>query len=135
MITAVFDSNVIVSALWSKDGTPAKLLNLVLNNKIKLCYDSCILDEYRSVLLRPKFGFSISEVEDLMQFIETTGYSVIAEPLFVSFIDESDRKFYEVARSIDALLITGNKKHFPDEQGIFTPAEFMMHIHEKEEDR
>ena len=40
------------------------------------------------------------------------------DDLFYSTIedDESDRKFYEVAKFCHAPLITGNIKHFPDEE-------------------
>ena len=41
------------------------------------------------------------------------------------FIDESDRVFYDVAATCDAYLITGNKKHYPVESFVFTPAEFL----------
>jgi len=40
----------------------------------------------------------------------------------LSFNDESDRVFYEVAKSAGAYLVTGNAKHFPDEPFIISPA-------------
>jgi predicted nucleic acid-binding protein len=39
--------------------------------------------------------------------------------------DEEDRKFYNVAKSSGAFLITGNIKHFPPESFIVTPADFL----------
>jgi predicted nucleic acid-binding protein len=39
--------------------------------------------------------------------------------------DEEDRKFYNVAKSSGAFLITGNIKHFPSESFIITPADFL----------
>jgi len=42
--------------------------------------------------------------------------------------DEDDRIFYDTAKSANAVLVTGNKKHYPDESFIMTPAEFLEHI-------
>jgi predicted nucleic acid-binding protein len=40
-------------------------------------------------------------------------------------IDETDRKFYDLALKAAVYLITGNKKHFPTENWIVSPAEFL----------
>jgi hypothetical protein len=39
--------------------------------------------------------------------------------------DESDRKFFDAAKTCGAVLITGNKKHYPPEPFILSPAEFL----------
>jgi len=121
----VIDTNILVSALWSKNGAPARVLAMVLNGQIKPCYDYRILSEYRNVLSRPKFKFSESDVRELIGFIEAVGISVVPEPLDVDFIDEDDRKFYEVSKYCNAILITGNTKHFPAEPMVMTAAEFL----------
>ena len=41
------------------------------------------------------------------------------------FPDESDRKFYEVARFCQAPLVTGNSQHFPKDETVLTVAEFV----------
>jgi len=42
------------------------------------------------------------------------------------FTDEADKKFYETFKTAEAdYLITGNTKHFPDEDGIVSPREFV----------
>ena len=43
-------------------------------------------------------------------------------------IDEDDRIFYDTAKTAKAYLITGNKKHYPQENFIFTPADFLEYI-------
>ncbi len=121
----VIDTNVLVSALWSRNGSPAKIINMVLNGRLIPCYDWRILCEYREVLLRPKFGFTQSEVNALLEWFESFGRSVVAEPCEESFIDESEKKFYEVAKFCNATLITGNIKHFPDNPNIVTVSEFL----------
>lgn len=119
----VIDTNVLVSALWSKDGTCARILFKVLHYDLILVYDQRILHEYKSVLERPKFCFAKDEVKSLIDFIKDEGMCVVAKPLDVKFKDESDKKFYEVSKTVGCKLITGNKKHFPKDDDILSPSE------------
>ena len=121
----VIDTNILVSAFWSKDSKPASILNMVLTGRLTPCFDHRILQEYHAVLSRPRFGFSDAEIQAVLQFIEAAGYSVTPEPVNIAFTDESDKKFYEVAKFCAAKLITGNLKHFPKEPDIITPAAFL----------
>lgn len=126
----VVDTNILVSSLWSNDGAPAKVISLILNDAIIPCYDYRIMCEYREVLERPKFGFSKSEIDSLLDWIEIIGRSVVAEPCDIRFIDEADKKFYEVAKFCHAKLITGNLKHFPDDPDVLSVADFLK-LYEK----
>lgn len=122
---AVIDTNVLVSALWSRYGAPATIMSMVIRGSLIPCYDYRILSEYREVLKRPKFGFSEAEIHALLDWIESYGYSVMPEPLNIAFVDQDDKKFYEVAKFCDAWLITGNKRHFPVEPKIVSATEFL----------
>lgn len=121
----VIDTNILVSALWSHNGAPARVLSMIISGTLIPCYDYRILNEYRDVLTRPKFKFSNGEVNALLEWIVDNGRSVIAEPLDVAFTDEADKKFYEVAKFCGAKLITGNIKHFPNDEIILTVSEFL----------
>ena len=121
----VIDTNVLVSALWSRDGAPAKVVSMVLRGELIPCYDYRILCEYREVLQRPKFKFSKSEVNSLLDWWESCGRSVLAEPLEDAFIDEADKKFYEVAKFCGAVLVTGNRKHFPEDPLVMGVMDFL----------
>jgi len=127
----VLDTNVLISALWCKNGKPASIVQKVLAQELSLCYDYRIMNEYVDVLNRDKFIFIPSEIEDILSALETFGLSVIVErnatltDSNIVFIDEDDRAFYEVAKYCNASLITGNKRHYPDEPIIMTPAEFL----------
>lgn len=121
----VIDTNILVSALWSRNGAPARVLSMIISGTIISCYDYRILSEYRDVLTRPKFKFSVGEVNALLEWIADNGQSVIAEPLNVDFTDEDDKKFYEVAKFCQAKLITGNVKHFPNDEWVLTVSEFL----------
>ena len=121
----VIDTNILVSALWSKEGTPAKILSMILTGKLIPCYDYRIMCEYIEVLQRPKFGFSKGEINSLIDWFESSGQSIIAEKIDCKFNDESDRKFYEVAKQCNAILITGNLKHYPKDSNVMSAKDFL----------
>ena len=124
----VIDTNVLVSALLNPSGKPADILNLALNEKIVPCFDDSIIDEYRGVLSRRIFGFSQSDVDSLIAFLETSGDKVDPLPLDLFLDDMNDVKFYEVLESSGAgYLVTGNMKHFVRlrDRRIVLPADFL----------
>ena len=122
----VVDTNVIVSALISTSGTPAKILSMILNGTIKILYDNRIIFEYFDVLSRDEFGFSKEIINDLINYFKHDGEFVNSEFSKRKFFDETDKKFYEVYKSGEAdYLITGNVKHFPKEDSIITPKDFI----------
>jgi putative PIN family toxin of toxin-antitoxin system len=125
MINVVIDTNILVSALWTPGGNPAKILSMVVMGNISPCYDHGILFEYREVLSRPKLNFASAKTEEILELIEYYGYSVIAKESGIAFTDEADRKFYDVSVACGAVLITGNLKHFPAERFIMTPVAFL----------
>jgi len=122
----VVDTNILVSAFWSQNGNPAKIIGLIQNGIITPCYDYRILGEYEEVLSRAKFCFEKWEINDFLSQIKHDGMSIVAETVDISFVDEGDRKFYEVAKQCGAVLITGNLKHFPKESFVITPTDFLM---------
>ncbi len=60
----VLDTNVIVSALWNRNGNPAMLLKMFFENEITLFYDKEIFDEYNRVLRRSKYMSVILILQD-----------------------------------------------------------------------
>jgi len=122
---AVLDTNILVSALLTPNGNPARILDYVLNGTVVMCYDSRLIAEYLEVLLQPKFAFNQKAINQVIDFILHSGVSVVPEPSTIYFEDHDDKKFYEVAKSVQAFIITGNIKHFPAEPMIVTPAEFL----------
>lgn len=122
----ILDTNIIVSALLSPKGLPAKILNLVLDDQVKIIYDNNILLEYIDVFGREHFKLNQELVNILLDFIEKEGLFKIALPQKIKLNDEDDRIFYELYKSTDAdYLITGNKKHFPKDKRIVTAREFI----------
>lgn len=70
---AVFDTNVLVSALLSsrKNSPTAKLLDYVIDDRIILLYNDDILREYDEVLHRAKFNFGDDRVQIVLDLVKT----------------------------------------------------------------
>jgi putative PIN family toxin of toxin-antitoxin system len=125
-VNIVLDTNVLVSSLLNPDGSPAPVLNLLLNGRITILYDNRILGEYLEVLTREKFGFRREWIDPLVDFIRQGGEFVTADPSSVPFGDLGDRKFFEVLNSGNGdVLVTGNLKHFPEDKRIVSPGDFL----------
>lgn len=122
----VLDTNILVSALWSPGRQASDILYAIFSGQFTVCYDHRIMAEYETVLHYPKFPFTVSEIHDLLEPICKNGISVVPTPVTdISFDrDETDRKFYEVAKFCHAILISGNLKHYPDEPWIMCMTDF-----------
>jgi putative PIN family toxin of toxin-antitoxin system len=132
-IYAVFDTNVLISALLSKreDSPPVLLLNHVLDGRIVLVYNEEIVSEYQEVLHRDKFGFSDERIKTVLEVVRT-GLCLGRTPSNEIFPDEDDAVFYEVALSKEGtFLVTGNFRHFPKSSIVVTPAEMISILEEK----
>lgn len=125
----VLDTNILVSALLSPFGPPARVLDLALGGDIRLAYDDRLMAEYREVLARPKFSFAPEDVATVLAYLETDGERVTARPLPCALPDADDLPFLEVAAQVKAALVTGNTTHYPPAvRGavrVYTPAEFL----------
>ena len=128
-IYAVIDTNVLVAAMLTrhKDSATNRIVEAVNNLQITPLYHKDIIEEYRSVLSRSKFGFSPDDVERMISVITTYGILTFRETSNEVFPDPDDAVFYEVALSKDgAYLVTGNLKHFPQKPIVVTPAEMLQ---------
>jgi putative PIN family toxin of toxin-antitoxin system len=125
VLRVVLDTNILVSALWTPAGNASAIVGFILTGKIEPCFDTCILDEYRSVLRRPRLAFPANQVDAFLAEITNRGLTVNVSPGKIPMPDESDRKFFDVARACEALLITGNVKHYPEHAIVLTPAQFL----------
>ena len=126
----VFDTNVIVSALLSKNenGNELKLMRYIDKKVIIPLYSAEIMKEYKEVLSRKEFGFTRNSVANAINVFQKKGIKVNPNKLDIDFKDEADLKFYEVVmekREDNSYLVTGNKKHYPIRDFIVTPAEMM----------
>ncbi|MBR2215649.1 MAG: putative toxin-antitoxin system toxin component, PIN family [Selenomonadaceae bacterium] len=125
-MNVVLDTNILVSAALSPGRNASNILAGVVQGRFTACYDSRILEEYERVLHYPKFKLTSWEIYYVLSPVMEGGMRIMARPLpDVSFDrDETDRKFYEVARTCHGILITGNLAHYPSEPFIMSPGDF-----------
>ena len=128
----VLDTNVLVSALLTPHGPPGRVLDLVLTGELTVAFDDRILDEYHSVLRRPKFGFADHDILEIVDYLAHVGFAVVATPLTVLLPDGDDLPFLEVASAASAILVTGNARHYPEALcgpvTVMTPAALLDQI-------
>lgn len=119
MIRAVIDTNVLVSAMISREGNEA-LIVLAISQGLVVPYVSAeILREYSGVLQREKFGFSSDEVKEVLDLFRRQGLLLDVVPVVDLSPDPDDNEFIAcaVAGNVD-FLVTGNKRHFPQVQAM-----------------
>ena len=131
MIYAVIDTNVLVSALITKnpEAATAKVVRLLLDNGFVPMYDADIIAEYQEVLHRSKFPIQPEVADALISYIIEHGASASRVDFAEPMPDEDDRVFYEVSLSNeDSFLVTGNLKHYPVSPRVITPSDFVKLI-------
>ena len=117
MIRAVIDTKVLVSGLISSLGNEALIVHAIQQGLIKPYFSAEILEEYREVLARSKFGFPPDEIDALVALVCSRGEQVLQpEPLASRSPDPTDEKFLACAITAAAdFIVTGNKRDFPSE--------------------
>ncbi|MCC6945616.1 MAG: putative toxin-antitoxin system toxin component, PIN family [Thermomicrobiales bacterium] len=111
---AVVDTNVIVAAACTPTGACSTLLQSVFSGEIELVTADLLLDEYRSVLLRPRIaarhGKSESDVHELVDLIGELSKRVnLSEyiPRFVRDIDDDIFIACAIAGNAD-IIVSGD---------------------------
>ena len=127
---AVIDTNVLVAALLSQldDSAVVQVFNKIINSEIIPLYSVKIIEEYKEVLSRKKFSFDTSIINYTLALILRKGIEVDPKQSGIQMIDMKDLVFYEVVlekKEDGAYLITGNKKHFPNDPIVVTASEFL----------
>ena len=128
----VFDTNILVSSLFSSQGNEARAVSLFLQRQVAAAVSSATLAEYELVLSRRKFGFASSKASELLHLISTYALKAELHDTLDLSPDESDNRFIECAAASSAdFLITGNRRHFPASHGktkIVNAREFLEAI-------
>jgi putative PIN family toxin of toxin-antitoxin system len=125
----VLDTNVVVSGLITRTGACATILDLLVGGTFKAVLDARIMDEYQRVCAEPRLNLDSDAVRELLRLLEDVAERVAAAPLKADAVDSNDLPFLEVATGADAVLVTGNKKHFPRRVAspvlVMSPREFL----------
>ncbi len=131
---AVIDTNVIVSALISGDSQAlvSRIFDGMLSAEFVYLLSPDLLDEYRSVLLRPKIqklhGLTAEEIDRILGDIVMNG--IWREPT-VAFIapDPGDNHLWGLlAAQKGSMLVTGDRlllENPPDFASVISPRSFL----------
>jgi len=114
MLKFVFDTNIFVSALMSKRGNPALLLDRV-RKSYTLFISKDILSELKDVISRDKFGYTDVEINSFVEAI--ISFTDIVNPeIKIDAIkaDPDDNKILECAVTSRASYIVSGDKHLLD---------------------
>lgn len=109
----LLDVNVLVSGIITKGGVCATILDLLIDDRIAAVLDSRIMIEYRRVCAEPRLQLDAGAVDDFLHFLGDCAENITAMPLDAALPDPDDLPFLEVVAEAKAVLVTGNKKHFP----------------------
>ncbi len=128
----VIDPNVVVSGLLNAHGPSARVLDAVIDGRLKLVYDARILSEYRDVLHRPRLKLVPAKITALLNGLQGQAM-VTPRPLAVTGPDADDIVFVEAAlATIDKTIVTGNLADYPPEilhgARVLTPAQATMEL-------
>ena len=125
----VLDTNVLVSGLMTRGGTCAIILDLLTEDRLMVALDGRLMNEYRRVCAEPRLQLDAEAVRDFLRFLDDCAENVTAMPLDADLPDPDDLPFLEVAAEAQAVLVTGNKKHFPKKLvgavEVVSPREFL----------
>ena len=126
---AVIDTNVIVSSMLKGTSIPGIIVSKALDGPIIPLLNDEILEEYREVLSRNKFGLDETAVNDLIDSLQKRAIYLDRTESEEAFDDPDDVVFYEIVMTArtatEAYLVTGNKKHYPVKSFVVTPREML----------
>ncbi|MBR6975675.1 MAG: putative toxin-antitoxin system toxin component, PIN family [Ottowia sp.] len=129
VVFAVLDTNVLVSAQLKLDSVPRKILTHALTGTIIPIINDGIFAEYDDVLRRPKLKLATHAVDKLFAALRKVSVTLAAGDATVPrehMPDADDAVFYATALASRAAgnatyLVTGNLRHFPQEDFIVSP--------------
>lgn len=113
---AVVDTNILVSALLHPGSVPDAVLQDIVALRLTPVVCKPILAEYGAVLSRPRFGFAMAQVRELLALIDQLAVEVRVPPYAGHPVlpDPADWPFIACALAAGCPVVTGNAKHFPE---------------------
>jgi len=128
----VIDTNVVISAVVSKYGNPAKIIERLISKDFENYASPAIITEIKSVLERENIRRYASYEYRKFLLENFIVYSILVLPMFdekAVVKDETDNMFINCALSANADIVSGDGhlldlKKYKD-VSIFTPREFL----------
>jgi putative PIN family toxin of toxin-antitoxin system len=130
-VRAVLDPNVVISALLSREGSPARVLRAWLNGLFELVVSNELLVELESALTYPKLRARVqpSEAFEIVELLRR-GASLHDDPGEAPVLtspDPGDDYIIALAQSARAVIVSGDR-HLLGLAGrlpVFSPAQFL----------
>lgn len=126
----VLDPNVLVAALISRSGTPAKLLRLWREGAFELVVSPSLLQELERVLAYPKVRTRVAAPEAAAFLVQLRSGSTMADspapPPSIRSADPNDDYLIALAEATRSAIVSGDK-HLTSMTGrlpVYTPAGF-----------
>ncbi len=114
MLSAVLDTNVVVSALLQPEGAAAPILDLAMSKYFHCYVSESLLEEYGEVLARAHFGLDRRRVTKYIRKMRKTAVVVAPRKKLSITSDPDDNMILECALEARAdYVVTGNVRHFP----------------------
>jgi putative PIN family toxin of toxin-antitoxin system len=133
-VRALLDPNVIISALLSRAGTPAKVLRAWLEGRFDLIVSPLLLDELERALAYPKLAERVSREESaaLIDWLRREAILVDGpdEPPTTRSEDPGDDYLLALVEAERAVLVTGDRHllALTEELPVLTVREFLVAI-------
>jgi putative PIN family toxin of toxin-antitoxin system len=131
-VRAILDPNVIISALLSRGGTPAKVLQAWLEGRFELIVSSLLLEELERALAYPKIAERVGAGESaaLLDWLirEAELAADPEDPPGSRSEDPGDDYLLALAESEGAALVSGDRHllALSAELPVLTPREFLI---------
>ena len=128
----VLDTNVVISALLTRQGICQRVLDYVFDQR-GLWLSDQIQAEYDDVLHRPDFKFSSADIEGFSTKVDICGQRMDPTRAPYKTKDPQDQMFLDLAFSAGVdFLVTGNIKDYPTTTRlpfqIIKPTDFLKHL-------
>lgn len=116
-VRILLDTNVLVSALLSRNGPPGRVLDAIREGRHTLISSPYLLNEIREVCSRPHLRnrISVDELNSLLDNMVSVGHVVSQLPDISLSPDPKDNPILATALAGDAeLIVSGDKSHMQD---------------------
>lgn len=117
----VLDTNVVISGLVTRGGPPARLVDLWAEGRLTVIVCPAILEEYLTVLLRPRFGVigSLEHRHSLIRDLIDLPNTLLVQPdptdrVDAVQVDPTDNRFLECALAAGATHLVSGDLHLLD---------------------
>lgn len=135
LVCAVIDTNIVISALLTPQGSPGKIYQAIRSGSCVMVLTEALRRELKTVLEEPTLNFPKDLIQECLQIIDQ-GAKFVQPMIPVSICrDPEDNKVLEAALAAfpDVVVVTGDQdlltlKNFHDIP-ILSPREFIAAFH------